>query len=96
MTGGGTVIKIYVPICLNVNSDSCTLEKDYLNYLKVELGGRLRNVTFCWGNISRIKKKTNLFRKEKTKEKVRLLGIQKKEMLRNMMVVFYEAIMCQG
>ena len=47
MTGGGTVIKIYVSICLNVNSDSCTLESDYRNYLKVELGGRLRNVTFC-------------------------------------------------
>lgn len=78
MTGSGTVIKIYVPVCLNVNSDSCTLEKDYLNYLKVQLSSRLRSVTFCLGNISRIKKKTNLFRKEKTKGKVWQPGIQKK------------------
>lgn len=35
-------------------------------------------MTFSLGNRSRIKKKINLFRKEKTKGKVRQVGIQKK------------------
>lgn len=64
MTHNGTVIKIYAPICIKVNSD--TLEEDCRSYLKVELSNRLRNVAFCLVNVSIIKEKTNLFRKEKT------------------------------
>lgn len=53
--------------------------KDCPSYGRAELSSRLRSLAFCLGNISRIKEKTNLFRKEKTQGKVRQLGRQKRE-----------------
>lgn len=37
----------------------------------------MKSLAFCLGIMSRIKEKINLFREEKTKGKVRQLGIQK-------------------
>lgn len=57
MTDSGFVIRIYVPICIGIKNDTG---------IALELSSRLRSLTFCLGNIGRIKEKTNLFRKEMT------------------------------